>query len=130
MGRWLVFIAATSGLVGCTHASDIEIRNPMTAHALDQNKIVKPHDYIERQRGLPPGSVADEAQLITLDPQQICFAVQLHEIDPVDLNQVEVRLSAPKLEPATDAQVWPEATTSTTYNGLIPERREVGTETI
>jgi hypothetical protein len=129
MRRWMV-VFALAGIAGCTHASDIEIRNPMTARAVDQNRIVKPHDYIERERGLPPGSVADEAQLLTADAQQVCFAVTLRETDPIDLSRADVRLSAPKLDALTVAQVWPEAPTVRTFNGRIPERHQTGMETV
>jgi hypothetical protein len=114
----------------CGRASDIEIRNPLAAGAVDANRVVKEHNFAERERGLPAGTMADEATLMSLDDKQICFGLQLHELDPIDLAQVEARLMTPKLERAAgEGQVWPEPPTSRTYNGLIPQRQITGSET-
>lgn len=125
---WVVVAAA--GLGGCAHESDVEIRNPLTAHAVDANRIVKPHDYAENARGLPPGSMADEATLVSMASDQICFGVTLHELDPIDLRTVEAELSAPKVDAVDDAKVWAEAPVSREYEGLVPEQHQTGSETV
>lgn len=129
MRRSLLAIAL-AGMVGCTHVSDIEIHNPMTAATVEQNRIVKPHDFVERERGLPPGSVADEAQLLSADARRLCFAVTLREIDPIELGRAQIRLSAPNLDAIAATQVWPDSSTVSTYNGRVPERRQTGLETV
>src|SRR4051812_25688880 len=80
---------------GCLHSSDLEMRNPILAHAVDPNRIVKDHGYAEQARGLPAGAMADEAILLRADPQEVCFAVTLHEFDSIDLREVEATVSAP-----------------------------------
>ncbi len=117
-------------LVGCTHASDVELRNPLVAGAIDNNRIVKPHDYIENQRGLPKGSVADEATLVAVDPQQVCFGLTMHELDPIDFREMEVALKTPEAPAVETARVQPEPVTFQSYDGLVPETRVVGEETV
>lgn len=121
---------ALSAMGGCAHESDVEIRNPLAAHAVDANRIVKPHDYAENARGLPPGSMADEATLLSMASDQVCFGVTLHELDPIDLRSVEAELSAPKQDGTDDAKVWADQPTLKEYQGLVPEQRETGTETV
>ncbi|MFI5289406.1 MAG: hypothetical protein ACHQ17_07145 [Polyangia bacterium] len=129
--RMLLWTILSCALVsGCAHESDIEIRNPLAVHAIDANQIVKPHDYAENARGLPPGSMADQAQLVSMAPAQVCFGVSLHELDPIDLRSVEAELSAPKVDATDDAKVWAEQPTFKQYDGLVPEQRETGTETV
>jgi hypothetical protein len=116
--------------VGCVHSSDIELHNPIVTHAVEPNRIVKDHGYAENARGLPAGALADEAILTTADPAKVCFAVTLHELAPIDLQGVEASLESPKKDPIENAQLWAEPTTFQTYDGLIPEQREVGTQTV
>jgi hypothetical protein len=63
-------------------------------------------------------------------PAQVCFGVSLHELDPIDLRSVEAELSAPKVDATDDAKVWAEQPTFKQYDGLVPEQRETGTETV
>jgi hypothetical protein len=123
---WLLPLAFA---VGCA-SPDIMIHNPITVRAVDSNRIVRPHDYIERQRGLPPGSVADEASMTSADGERVCFAITMHELAPIDLRAAEASLRAPKADSVNEAQVWADPPTFQTYDGLIPERQQVGTETV
>ena len=119
---WLVPLL----VVGCA-GPDIIIRNPLVAGGVDANRIVRTHGFIEATRRLPPGSVADEAQLLSLDGKQACFAVVMHELLPIDLRDIDATLKAPKSgAESAAAQVWPEPTTFRTYMGLVPEQRETG----
>jgi hypothetical protein len=128
MLRLLVVAAALAS--GCVHASDTVIRHPLLAGGVDPNRIIKTHDFIEGARRLPPGSVADEAVLLSLDAQQACFAVVLHELQPIDLRDVDATLSAPKSGAESSAlKVWPEPSQVRTYDGLVPEQRQVGENT-
>jgi len=122
--RILLFVALAAG--GCVHASDVELQNPILTHAVEPNRIVKDHGYAEQARGLPPGTLADEAILTTADPGQVCFAVTLHELAPIDLRQTVATLEAPKKDPVEAPQIWAEPTSFQTYDGLIPEQRETG----
>jgi hypothetical protein len=126
--RLLVFAALAAG--GCMHASDIELHNPILSHAVEPNRIVKDHGYAEQARGLPAGSLADEAILTTADPGQVCFAVTLHELAPIDLQQTVATLEAPKKEPVEQPKIWAETPAMQTFDGLIPEQRETGYTTV
>ena len=115
--------------MGCAHESDIQIQNPLGASTVGNSQIVKPHDYIENQRGLPRGSVADMAELISADPQQICFGLTMHELDPIDLHEMEVALKTDKAGPNEQARLEPAPVTFASYDGLVPETTVTGEET-
>src|SRR5262245_31935251 len=100
-------LALAVPLMGCAHSSDVELRDPLAAGAVDINRIVKPHDYIENHRGLPRGSVADEAMLVSVDAQQICFGLTMHELDPIDFGEMEVELKTPDGAALAEARVEP-----------------------
>jgi hypothetical protein len=116
-------------LAGCAHAADVELRNPLVAGAVDNNHIVKPHDYVENHRGLPKGSVADEAALLSVDAQQVCFGLTMHELDPIDFREMDVELKGSG-EPIETARVEPEPVTFQSYDGLIPEVTVTGEQTV
>jgi hypothetical protein len=111
--------------VGCG-SPDLQIRNPMVAGAVPQNRIVKPHNWTESHRGLPPGSMQDEAILDKLDPQQVCVNISLHELSAIDLTTAKISLSSnngPVVQPAVQA----EPPVSQTYNGLVAHQQQTGT---
>jgi len=113
-------------LGGCVRASDIDIRHPLVSRAVDPNRIVKPHDFAARNRGLPYGALNDEAIMMQLDERQACFDVTIRELRPVDLAASNVMLGAPGLEPTPAVQVMPDPPTQTPYNGLVPVQQVVG----
>jgi hypothetical protein len=125
--RSCCILGALALAAGCA-TPEVVIRNPMVVHAIDANRIVHPHNYVERARGLPPGSVADEASLTELDPGRVCFGLSVHELDGVDLQAAEALLKVPKMDAVQGAQVWADPPVFATYQGLIPERRVVGSE--
>jgi hypothetical protein len=128
---WIqVLLVSAAAATGCMRHSDIEISNPLKANAVAPNKIVKSHRYTEQERGLPPHSMDDEAVLLRADAQQICFSLTLHELSPIDLRNVQVKLSAPKADTLEQAQLSGEQPLVQTYDGLIPERHQTGTETV
>jgi hypothetical protein len=127
MRNLLLVVAFAS--VGCV-TPDIMIQNPLTAQAVAPNRIVKPHGYIENQLALPPGVMSDEATLLSVDPQRICVGVRLHELQAIDLSQVALKLETPKLAPIESGEVFPEQPTQTLYEGLVPQRRQVGMQRV
>jgi hypothetical protein len=118
----LVAVAAS----GCVRASDIDIRHPLVARAVDPNQIVKPHGFAEQQRGIPPGSLSDLAVLTELSEQRICFDATVRELSPVDLSSGMSTISTPGYESVGGAQVQADPPQITPYNGLVPIRVQVG----
>jgi hypothetical protein len=125
----LIGILGSGAVAGCTHRADLTMRNPLAAHAIDANRIVKEHATAEKSRGLPAGSMADEAVLVEADPKQLCFDVTLHELDPLDLTHAKIALSASNAETSKHAKINAESPTEKTYDGLVPVRRVTGSET-
>jgi hypothetical protein len=124
-----LFVVALVAATGCGPMGDIIIRNPMVAGAVDQNNIVKQHAYAERLRGLPQGSMSDQAALTRLGNEDICFDVVMHELDPIDMHMVRAKLSVSGQVPREQAQLWPEQPVARDYPGLVPQRVQTGYET-
>jgi hypothetical protein len=126
----LVFALAASlaALVGCV-PTDVIIRQPVVAGAVDRNSIVKEHRYAENSRGLPPGAMSDSAALTRVSEQDVCFDVTMHELDPIDMQTVRAKLSVSGQVPREQAQLWPEQPVQRPYSGMVPERVQTGYET-
>jgi hypothetical protein len=122
MKRLIILPLAMAACAG----PDITIPNPIVAGTIAQNHIVKDHNFAESQNGLPVGSMSDEATIESLDKQQVCVSVSLHELAALDLTQAEV-----KLESSTGSLLQPqlnaEAPTQQTYQGLVPHTEQTGT---
>jgi hypothetical protein len=57
---------------------DQTIRNPLSSRRIDGNRIVKGHSGEERFWGLSRGTLTEQASLVSVDEQRICFLVTLH----------------------------------------------------
>jgi hypothetical protein len=126
--RAFLLLALAAG--GCMHAPDVELHNPILTRAVEPNRIEKDHGYAEQARGLPAGSLTDEAILTTADPGQVCFAVTLRELAPIDLREAVATLEAPKKDPVDQPRIWAEAPAMQTFDGLIPEQHQTGYSTV
>jgi hypothetical protein len=115
---------------GCVRASDIDIRHPLVARAVDPNQIVKPHGFAEQNRGIPPGSLSDQAVLMELSEQRVCFDATVRELAPVDLSTGMSTMSTPGYEAVAGAQVQADPPSVTPYNGLVPIRTQVGMQRV
>jgi hypothetical protein len=112
--------------IGCIPI-DTTIRHPLVAGTTDQNSIVKDHRFAENSRGLPPSSMADAASLTRVSDKDVCFDVTMHELDPIDMSLVRAKMTV-KNAILDQAQLWPEQPVSRAYQGLVPERVQVGYE--
>lgn len=120
------FIAVTSG---CTRSSDVHIRNPLVAGAVDASTIVKTHKPTEDRFGLPRNALSDEAWLTSVDAEKVCLGVRLREIDPISLREMEAELSAPSVNAVVPIDVQEEPATSTVHQGRVPVQVETGVTT-
>lgn len=113
--------------VGCGLSTDIAIRHPLVGGAgVAQNTIVKEHGYAENQRGLPRGAMSDQASLTRLGAEDICFDVVMHELDPIDMRSVHAKLEVWGQVAREQAQLWPEQPVARDYQGLVPQRVQMG----
>ena len=127
-------VAAAGSSTACTRTVSTTIPHPMTA-GLTANEIPISYAGTERQRGLPPGTLADTGQITQLDATTMCFAVRLSDIDEgrgttwtalenftitldTDTAQNELRVENPTLQ-----NVQPVAQS---FNGLNPQRQQTG----
>ena len=107
------------------------IRHPMQVGQIDQNRV--PHSYPskENQHGLPAGSLDDEASLVRMDAEAVCFDVKLRSMDLgngwEDLRNWEVTMTSGediRLAGPTVQQHQPQVQQ---FNGLIAQEVQTGT---
>ena len=122
-----LMLAAASG--ACTHEVEMSIRNPISARAIDQNKIVKADDDSSDRNGLRPGTIRNEAVLTVANAKRVCFNVLMRSLSPLNLSRVEAKLVVPKQPSVETPQISNEEATSEDLPGKIPETRESGSET-
>ncbi len=91
----------------------------------------------EQRRGLPPGSLAQDAQIVRADPEAVCIAVTLRGLDRryPDLRNWSIVFRAqmgPEAEPVEDQAPNVELVPVQTqvYDGLVAENVQVGTENV
>ena len=93
----LVIIAALA-LGACGATSYVTIRHPLQVGQVDPNSVPVEAGREERRRSLPAGTLVDEAQLLTLTPEQICVRVTIWSTQPEpersDVNTYSVVLVA------------------------------------
>jgi len=132
MRKLLLVLVAGGLLAACTRTATVQIRNPAQAGVIDPNRVVISYPRIEQNRGLPRGSLNEEASLVSYEPQGACFQVALNNLEQdgqlSDVRGYEIRLVADDdvLPPPT---VTPEGMTAQTHSGLVPERRQTGETT-
>lgn len=94
---------------------------------------------LERQRGLPPGSLQQEARVVRADPQGLCFNVTLRGLDDprfpdlrnwtVHFRSVVAGEEAESVQDdAPNIELIP--VQSQQFQGLVPIQVQVGTETV
>jgi hypothetical protein len=122
-------VAASSLLsLGCA-GPDITIPNPVVSGAVSPNHIIKQHGFAESSRGLPVGSMADEAVLESLTAQEVCVSVSLHELSAIDLQTAQIHFADEAGAGLVPAMTVTPAT-SQSYAGLIPREEQTGTRLV
>jgi hypothetical protein len=129
MRHALVVSLFASSLIGCAHSSDIEIGNPLVIGSVERNQIVKPHEYTENQRGLPRGSMDDQAAIVSADGTAVCIDLTMHELDPIDFREADFKLTAKDAEAIDAPRVESGPARTATYDGLVEHRELTGHET-
>ncbi|HJL14268.1 MAG TPA: hypothetical protein RMH99_01360 [Sandaracinaceae bacterium LLY-WYZ-13_1] len=74
-------VLAAAVLVACGRTTYVRIRHPLQVGQVDPNSVPFEHTREERRRRLPPGTLVDEAQLLVLNPEQICVRVTVWSTD-------------------------------------------------
>jgi len=77
----VTIVAAAVALVACGATSFVTIRHPLVVGQVDPNTVPFENGREERRRRLPQGTMVDEAQLLTLTPEQICVRVTVWGTD-------------------------------------------------
>jgi hypothetical protein len=126
----LVLLAALAG--GCTRSATTQIRNPAQIGYVEPNKVVISYARIESNYGLPPGSLNEEASLVSYDPSGACFNVSLNNLEDAaalaDIAAYDIQLLADD-SPLPPGTVQPGGVTATVHQGLVPETQQTGTST-
>lgn len=77
----LVLVGAALLLGACGSTTFVTIRHPLQIGQVDPNNVPFENTREERRRRLPGGTLVDEAQLLTLTPEQICVRVTVWGTD-------------------------------------------------
>lgn len=132
MRNALLVLAAAVALVGCTRTVSVQIRNPAQAGVLEPNRVVHSYARIEQNRGLPPGTLNEEASLVSYEPRGACFDVLLNNLeDRAELSALtsyQIVVTADG-EPLPPPDVMPGQSMATVHDGLVPETEQTGTST-
>ncbi|MGF1468598.1 MAG: hypothetical protein ACFCGT_20940 [Sandaracinaceae bacterium] len=62
---------------GCAHTRFVEIRHPLQVGQVDPNAVPFENTSQERETGLPPGTLVDQATLTEVTPERVCADVTL-----------------------------------------------------
>ncbi len=94
----LTLLGAAIGLAACGATTFVTIRHPLHVGQVDPNSVPFENSREESRRRLPAGTLVDEAQLVTLTPEQICVRVTVwgSDIEPerADFNNYSIVLVA------------------------------------
>lgn len=127
-----VLLLAVVALMGCTRSVTTTIRHPLQVGQLDANRIPLTYHATERQRGLPIGVLNDEAEILELTPERVCFDVSLAAIadDGVeswtDLRNFEIGLDAGSELHIVSPEIVDHQPTAQQYHGLNPQEQLTG----
>ena len=126
-----VFVALLVA-TACTTTTYTTIRHPLQVGGVDANSVPSENVRDEDRRQLPRGTLVDEAQLLTLTPDQICLRVTLWstQIDPArsDYSQYRIALLADRAGVEnTTGQIQLEQGTVAQYQGVQSQTRAGGT---
>jgi hypothetical protein len=124
-------LAAISLLAACTTTTYVRIRHPLQVGGVDPHSVPFDNTREERRRQLPNGVLVDEAQLLTLTPDQICVRVSVwgDQLTPqrADFNAYRIALvSDHDGVENTSAQIQLEQGTTNAYHGVRRQARYTG----
>lgn len=113
----------------------VTIRHPLHVGAVDPNLVPFESAREERGRQLPTGTLVDQAQLLSLTPDQICLRVSLwaDQLNPQRANFSAYRIALLNDQPGienTGAQIQLEEGTTASYQGVRRATRYTGGVTV
>ena len=132
MRTLLLTLACVLLAAGCARSASTAIRNPAQVGYVEPNKVVIPYTRAESYHGLPPGTLNEEASLVSYEPTGACFNVALNNLEDnaqlTDVQAYDIQLLADDV-PVGAAVVQPGGVTSVVHQGLVPETQQTGTST-
>lgn len=132
----LLFTAMTLLLGACSSTHYVRIRHPLHVGQVDPNSVPFEARREESPRGLPAGTLVDEAQLVEVTPERICLHTTLWTLDEVNpergvyQNYNIALLNDQEGVEMSNAQIQLEQPITQAYNGHIARREQVGTRRV
>ncbi len=80
----LGLFVVVAALAGCSSTHYVEIRHPLQVGQVDPNSVPFEARTEESARGLPTGSLVDEASLTEVTPERVCARITMWSLDEVD----------------------------------------------
>ncbi|MGE0785939.1 MAG: hypothetical protein AB7S26_09645 [Sandaracinaceae bacterium] len=84
MLKWMV-VGSALGAWACSSTHYVEIRHPLQVGQVDPNSVPFEALREERPRGLPGGTLVDEAHLTEVTPERVCAGMNLWSLDEVNV---------------------------------------------
>lgn len=123
-------------LGACSSTHYVRIRHPLHVGQVDPNNVPFQARREESPRGLPQGTLVDQAQLTEVTPERICMHTTLWTLDEVDpgrgiyQNYRIALLNDQDGVEMANAQIQLEQPITQAYNGHIARREQVGTRRV
>jgi hypothetical protein len=73
----LMFLGLGTANLACVHAPTAQMANPLAAGQVSENEIHYRDNMNEQQLGVPTGTLAHDATLVSADDKELCFKVKL-----------------------------------------------------
>ncbi len=128
----LLALGGAAVLGACTPTAMVRIHNPAQIGHVEPNRVQLTYARAESYSGLPPGTLSDEASLVSYQPSGACFDVTLRnegdEAPMASLSSYEVTAEADD-HPLGAPAVTATASTSAQYQGQVPHQEQTGTQT-
>ncbi len=80
MRRLALLLLSGTVLAACTPVATVRIHHPARTGTVEPNRVVIAYPQPEGYYALPPGSLADEATLVSYEPAGACFQVRLRNL--------------------------------------------------
>lgn len=75
-------LMAALALTGCVRdVAQTTVPNPAVAGVSSDSRVAVSYPYQETQRGLPPGTLDDEAAILRFDQNEVCVGITLRAVD-------------------------------------------------
>jgi len=121
--------------VACSSTHYVHIRHPLQVGQVDPNAVPFENSFAENERGLPGGTLVDEASLTEVTPERVCAHVRLWSVETNPERGIFQNYQVSLLNDQdgvenSQAQISPEQPVTTPMQGHIARTIQTGTRQV